>query len=219
MTAKNSRLHDTVTALAAAVEAYRVCGNRVAGGRNGVMVESYLLGIETQDKLQISNESMETAKEIRNYLPKKLVFLALAGQQRSSYDFINEMTEYVQHDQIARSRLGLIIWAPKVYEDFLKDDEYRENLAHCTGSKFVGDIGKKLTTKITIIRKRLVNNYDSWIVTGRDENYNVIDFWCKSPDFPDVITVSGRVKKHQNSAFHNGIRVTTLNYVKVQEAK
>lgn len=219
MTTKNSRLYDTVTALAAAVEAYRACGNRVAGGKNGVMVDSYLLGIETQDKLEISNESIEKAKEIRNYLPKKLVFLALIGQQKSSYEFINEMTEYVQHDQIARSRLGLIIWAPKVYEDFLKDDAYRENLAHCTGSKFVGEMGKKITTKITIIRKRLINNYDSWIVTGHDEQYNLIEFWTKSPDFPDVAVVSGRVKKQQSSVFHNGIRVTTLNYVKLQGAK
>lgn len=219
MTTKNAQLYDTITALAAAVEAYRVCGNRIAGGKNGVMVESYLLGIETQGKLEISNESLERAKEIRNYLPKKLVFLALAGQQKSSYDFINEMAEYVQHDQIARSRFGLIIWAPKVHEDFLKDDEYRESLAHCTGSRFVGEIGKKLTTKFTVIRKRLINNYDSWIITGRDEHYNLIEFWCKTPDFPDVVTLSGRVKKHQSSTFHNGIRVTTLNYVKVQEAK
>lgn len=217
MSAKTSSLYDTVTALAAAIEAYRLCGNRVASGKNSIMVESYLRDPTTQSGLQITDDSLAAANAIRSYLPKKLVFLALTGHQKSNFHFVNEMVEHVQHDQIARSKLGLIVWAPKIYEDFIEDDKYREELALCSNSRFVGELGKKLSTKITVIKKRLVKNFGSWLVTGYDENRNLIEFWHRTADFPDVITVSGRVRKQLNSSFNNGLRITTINYVKILE--
>jgi hypothetical protein len=81
-------------------------------------------------------------------------------------------------------------------------------------SRFVGNVGNKITVNFTLINSRHHQDHNSYAVVGHDDNGNIIMYWANRED--KVIRsgkLTGKVKAHQTGANRN--KRTILNYVKI----
>jgi hypothetical protein len=157
----------------------------------------------------------EQANEIISYLQQIGMMQTLVDGKCNN--FLGNIVQLLSNETIPERELGIIAWAPKVAADYKKKEVVRSESAYYEQiSKFVGQIGNKVTVKFTLIESRYINKVDSYVVYGRDEHGNLITYWTKNGD--KVVkqgTIEGRVKLHNVDPQRNKALVTNLHYVKV----
>lgn len=201
--------YNTLQVLAAAVVSYQLNCHRIAHQNN----KSGMLDLLSRP---LAVEAIEKAEIIINYLPKRVLIDALTGKNIS---FISKVVTAIQQEKCSYRDFTMLAWAPKIYDDFIQEDCYKDAIRVCANSQYIGSIGQRVSLDIYVLKKRFLPNFESWIVTARDQHNNLIEYFCKNATQVLSGKISGRIKKQTVSAYHSNFRVTTLNYVRLLETK
>jgi hypothetical protein len=168
----------------------------------------------------VNNKPVEVTDVDREYADlclKHLQHRVLMNQltDRHSNDFMNSITEMTFKTSISNRQLGIAVWIPKVVAGMQAEDQQKIDLAHMAAiSRYQGKKGEKLEVNFHPIRIKWVHEISCFRHFGHDGNGNLIGFLNKKELSGKI---KGKVKSQEVSKYHNGGRVTYLNYVKGAE--
>ena len=205
---------NTVDLLAVAQAAYRINGNALLKDTrndliaNGVLVKAHLAGTT---KLELIPDDTDQATAIKSYISQRVMLSRLIGKPLG--DFVEQIGDLLEKEQVNKKNAGILAWAPKVYADMIKADDNSQDIARiATTSRYIGKVGDKVELEFHTIIKRWNANYNCYRYTGHDGKGNLIGFLCKN-DYPAIIKLKARIKACEESRFTNG-RTTYINYTK-----
>ena len=205
---------NTIDALAAAVAAFRINDNQIVKFTstkpgNKEMVLAHLAGTSLLD---VTESDQQLAEDIASYLNQQLTVSALTNRKVS--EFFREVAVMAAEAIVHTRKIGQLVWAPKLYIDNLKQEEYRERVSRCVfSSRHIGTIKTPITVELDILSRRYAAMFDCTSYIASDSAGNLYGILSKL-NFPDKVTVKGRVKNHSTSAAHSNAKITYLNYVK-----
>lgn len=213
-TLKNLRFN-TLEALSVAISAYRLNNKQVIctlGPKTGTkeQIIDYFLGKST---LIITDADQDTAQNIKDYLIQKVTISKLTGTRVGS--FTQEICDILDKDQISVKHLGILAWAPKMYEENLVADSVKEEVSFMAlTSRYLGREGDKIELEFHPIRVKYLSSYDMFVHDGHDGKNNIVSFFNKKK-IDTVTRIRGKVKDARRCSFHANGETTILNYVKV----
>lgn len=195
---------------AAAWQAFTTNGNQyikaVAPGvpnhkTNRTIVEELLV-----DTTQITQESRDQGLIVQRYF-HGLTFKLVEGKSLSpflqgAYDASCKNTITNKLD------LAIIASLPATYEKMSKRDETDRRVQWARGG-YVGDIGDKITTEIEIVKRVFSQKWNTWFITGINDNDQALFFAYKHEiEIGSRVTIQGVVKGTRDD-------ISQLNRVKV----
>lgn len=180
------------------------------------------LKLYTVDKIEPCRESILSTLEKNNELPVELAEKAiqtitygvemdiLRGRKVSS--FVKSLYDELVNG-IPKS-YGVLAKVPNVYEQFKKKNQIAE-LAF--SSKFVGTVGDKLQTSLSVITSRKINWDGGSFISNlaADDDGNLYSFISKAIMLETQYKVKAKIKGHKEDSYNNMAKVTVLNYLKV----
>lgn len=147
-------------------------------------------------------------------------------------DYTNNLQVFLKAEDIPENGLGILVSAVPYYNNLIAREAEQRKLAEASNSKFIGDIGQRLTVDIATVK--LLNIYDGYY--GSTWRYQIIDaqgnvfMWDASNSIWDTFRVKdslngdvveglplqlvGTVKKHDE---FRGIKQTWLTRCRVTE--
>ena len=129
--------------------------------------------------------------------------------------FQASMLQLLEKDMGTMSDAGLAAYLPNLYETLKTREIKQETVAElATTSEYLGKVGDKVTFTLTVMEKRFLQQFNCFSVTGTDENKNLVNFLTAKEDCTVSGKYSGKIKKIEESKWHNGAKVTNLNFVK-----
>jgi hypothetical protein len=81
-------------------------------------------------------------------------------------------------------------------------------------SQYLGRVGEKVQLDFVLIDSRYLQQYNCYSVTGHDGRSNMVNFLTAHQNLAASGRISGKIKRTEASQYHNGARVTQLNFVK-----
>ena len=209
--------------VAAAVAAFELNGETVhkhteqfADGtvkvQKNALIQQYL---NNQGNLVVTDRHRDAADEVIAYLQQVTIMQTLMRGKQD--DFVGELAgTLAAGESVTLRNTGLIAWAPKIAADYKKKDDVREKYARFEHlSNYVGRVGEKISVKFTLLDARFVRHLECFSVFGHTDNGDLISYWARDQEkIFDNVTVMAKVKEHKLDAYHNGARVTVINYVK-----
>jgi hypothetical protein len=131
--------------------------------------------------------------------------------------FLTQINDLLSQPSITAKDFGLMAWAPKLANDYQKKDNIREVSARFEyTSRYIGQVGDKITTEFTLIDSRYIKTMDCYSVYGHDAQGNLIFYWAREQKkIVKAGKIYGRIKTHKRDEYRGDACVTTLNYVKV----
>lgn len=178
------------------------------------------IGSVTFDPMSTTN--LQTFKDMRSRL------LALNAND----DYTNNLQVFLKAEDIPENGLGILVSAVPYYNNLIAREAEQRKLAEASNSKFIGNIGQRLTVDIATVK--LLNIYDGYY--GSTRRYQIIDaqgnvfMWDASNSIWDIFRVKdslngdvveglplqlvGTVKKHDE---FRGIKQTWLTRCRVTE--
>jgi hypothetical protein len=217
---RNLKTFPTLEALSAAVCAFETAGERIIRyGEGSVWSNSWGNKEAVQDLLQggtmmtITAEHRAKAEEIQTWLVQKMTMDLLKGSQLSG--FFTDVCQILRQESVALNKIGLLVWAPKLYKDLTARDERTDDIrTSCGSSKFIGQLGKSIQVQIKIMDRHYLRDYNKWRYTATDTDGNLVQFYL-STEVGESLQVKGRVKRHSYNSHCSNLATTQLNYVKV----
>jgi hypothetical protein len=153
------------------------------------------------------------ADDVITYIQQAVVMQTLT--KGSVNDFVSKMHDVLNQPEITARDFAYIAWAPKLAVDYENSQRVKNTMSlYESTSRFVGNVGNKITVNFTLINSRHHQDHNSYAVVGHDDNGNIIMYWANRED--KVIRsgkLTGKVKAHQTGANRN--KRTILNYVKI----
>jgi hypothetical protein len=220
-----AQTYPTETALATAVAVFEHNGFRIIreqtkdqDGVEWLPNRHHIKQILAKDSaIAVTDEHVKLAEDITQYLQHTITMQTLIKGSTTT-GFLADVAELVTTKSVKDRELGILAWAPKLTKDLQAQDEVKQVTASFEhSSMFVGQVGSKITVDFTMIEKRLVRSQQCWIVFGHDQHGNLISYWASKPEkIIEQGTVTAKVKGHIKDLYHNGARVTTINYIKPQ---
>lgn len=213
------RSFSTLEALAAAVAAFQTAGNRVVRYNesdvwsNGFgckeVVDSWLTDGSI---LSVTEAHREQAQEIQSWLSQKMTLSVLSNQQLSG--FFVDVCSLLQNENINQRKLGMLVWAPKLYNDMnARDNQVMDIRLTCQNSKCIGQIGKPITLTVQVMDTYYMRDFMKWRTVCADNQGNLVQFY-HSEKLEGTVNIKARVKSHAaNNRFYN-VPMTQLNYAK-----
>ena len=179
---------------------------------NRVLVE---MGLEGKLLLIPTQDQKQRASELINYLQQVKIIQTLRGE--TNHGFLDSVMSLLEKSEIDRRDLGLIVWAPKLAQDYNKREKERQQISDLrTYSKYIGKIGLPVTINFTLLSYKQSGHTGNYIVTGCDETENLVSFWtARRENIHSKCQLRGRVKGHRESEYHQQAKITHLNYVKI----
>ena len=130
-------------------------------------------------------------------------------------DFVHSLSEALSKDKLTQRDCGLVAFVPQTYASMLDRQEKQETtLMMSSTSKYLGKIGEKIQLDFTMMDSRYLQQYNCYSVNGHDEKGNLVNFLTAHQHLCKSGRISGKVKRTEESRFHNGAKVTQLNFVK-----
>jgi len=208
---------DSIRALAAAIVVYRVNSNRVEkfSDTNKGNKEQALELLDGVSALEITEQDLADAVELRNYLNQKITIAELTGARIS--DFFRDVAQLTNTDQVAYFTIGQLVWAPKLADDARKQEEIKEDInQYYFTSKYVGREKDRVELMFTAIEVRYLSVYNCYRHVGHDNQGNLITFLNKD-NISGTVRIKARVKGCDTNRYYNNAKTTNLNFVKVVE--
>lgn len=130
-------------------------------------------------------------------------------------DFQNTLINLTIQTECTISDAGLMAFLPAMSEQVRQRQTREQEVAELSqSSEFLGKVGDKITVNVTVMTSRFVQQYGCWSVNAKDEKGNLISYLTAKEECTRDGRYSAKVKRTENSNYHNGARVTTLNFVK-----
>jgi hypothetical protein len=143
------------------------------------------------------------------------VMVRQLGNKRVN-DFLYSLCTTISEDSCSSKDCGIVAFVPQTYERMLATQAKQEAIATISsGSEYLGKVGDKVKLDFTLIDFRYLQQYNCYSVNGHDSQGNLVNFLTAHKELAVNGRIQGRVKRTEESRFHNGARVTQLNFVKV----
>jgi hypothetical protein len=168
---------------------------------NRQIVESLLV-----DTTLITDESREEGKKVRAFY-QAFTFKILQGKHLNEFD--NNAMVISNRDVITSTYdLAVIASLPSCYERGVKRQTVDQRVNFATGG-LIGNVGKKVSTSIEVLRSVYSQTYNVNFVTGINSDDQVVFFaYKKDLEAGKMYDIYGTVKAHRDNT-------TQLNRVKV----
>lgn len=211
-----TQLIDTTSALSVAVAAYRLNDRKVVKYVDGKPGNKELMynyfasnalfhGVDAADL-------MDEAIKIQITLPQQVMMTTLRGDKPN--DFLLNITKLITSESISKRDLGIIAWAPKLFDDINKENNVREQIVQLgSTSHYIGKVGDKATVEFTLITCKYLQQFNSYVHRGHDNFGNLISFFNKNQIVSGKIM--GKIKSHTKDTRNYDFLTTNLNYVKI----
>ena len=137
----------------------------------------------------------------------------LAGRRTS--DFLANLSEAISQPTCTQRDCGLVAFVPKTYAGMLERQEKDEaKIGLASTSEYLGRVGEKIQLDFALIDSKYLQQYNCYSVTGHDGNGNMVSFLTAHQGLAQSGRISGKIKRTEISQYHNGAKVTQLNFVK-----
>ena len=168
---------------------------------NRQLIESFMV-----DSNLITEEDMEQGKKVRAFY-QALTFKILQGKHLNDFD--NTAMVIANRDVITSNYdVAVIASLPSCYERGLKRQTVDQRVNFARGG-FIGQVGKKVSTSVEVLRSVYSQTYNVNFVTGINSDDQVVFFaYKKELDVGKMYDIYGTVKGHRDNT-------TQLNRVKV----
>ena len=137
----------------------------------------------------------------------------LSGRKISP--FFETMAVSLQMEYLTERDCGMIAFVPDSYQRLLAQQVKKETLIPMqASSEYLGKVGQKVSFDFVMLDKRYLSQYNCWSISGHDGNGNLVNFLSAHESLGASQRIQGKVKRTEQSKYHNGACVTQLNYVK-----
>jgi hypothetical protein len=203
-----------VDVIASAVIAYQKNENKIIKYGHGKNANVDLI-IQELKNPSFSEEQRQEAETIIQFIQHQAVLQTLLGKKQNA--FLISVSEYIKEPTVPSKAIGLLAWAPQVYERLQKSEEVREQWSlHSVHSKHLGrDTGEKISCTFNLLEKRFVQKFECWSVVGVTDEGDIVSYFCNNENkIVQKGTIKGRIKHHTIDAYRGDAKITVLNYVK-----
>ena len=212
---------NTREALAVAIFAFRKNGKVVKEATqeatsNKLIVWDYFVPLKTdlpRPQVELTEELLEAADAVRTVIDHA-VTMGMLRKGRIPH-FLESIHDTLKEDTVKSKHLGILVWAPKMAADLEKAQGLKELSAGFEyASKFIGKEGDRIEFDFTLIEKRYVRPLETWSAYGHNEQGHLVKFLTKHEELCATGRIRARIRKHEVDSYHNGAKVTSLNFVK-----
>jgi hypothetical protein len=164
--------------------------------------------LENKSLLKISDEDCDYASMAIQSIDHERTLKLLRGENTT--EFVDGIIKEGKEEQ--SNKIKLLLWVPEIFFRIIEKEQFEEAILQ---SDYVGKIGDKMTINVEVIRKKYLPKLSCWIVTTKNKENNVIQWFTAK----DECTVSGKyfgiVSKLEENPYLRGAKITMLNRVKV----
>ncbi len=130
-------------------------------------------------------------------------------------DFQNSIANLLVGAQSTMSDAGLMAFLPSMAGSVRAKHQREEEIAGLSQiSEYLGNIGDKIKFSLTVMTSRWSDQFNCWLVNGKDDKGNLISYFTSKQDCTQNGIYNAKVKRTEQSRYHNGAKVTTVNFVK-----
>ena len=130
-------------------------------------------------------------------------------------DFQNTLTNLIIGADCTMSDAGLMAFLPSMAGSIRAKQQRDEEIAGLSQvSEYLGKVGDKIQFNLTVMTSRWSDQFNCWSVNGKDDKGNLISFFTSKQVCTQNGQYTAKVKRAETSRYHNGAKVTTVNFVK-----
>jgi hypothetical protein len=130
-------------------------------------------------------------------------------------DFQNTLTNLVVGTDATMSDAGLMAFLPSMADQIRQRQQREEEISVLAyTSEYLGREGDKVTFTLTVMTARWNQQFNCWTVNGKDDNGNLISYFTSKEECTRNGIYTAKIKRIEQSHYHNGAKVTTVNFVK-----
>lgn len=172
---------------------------------NKILMRSGELAVTEQDRTD-AVEAIEVLTQDRTMRILKNLSLP---------EFQNTMTNLVVQTECTQIDAGLMAFLPTMIQQIRSRQSRDEELTVLSQtSEYLGKVGDKITAVLTVISSRWSQQFNCWSVTAKDATGNLVGYFTSKEDCTKSGAFTAKIKRTETSNYHNGAKVTTLNFVK-----
>lgn len=178
-----------------------------------LMFNSFAFEPGSNPELVPTDEDRAQADAAISAIQGDVLIKTLAGRRTS--DFLANLSEAISQPTCTQRDCGLIAFVPKTYAGMLERQEKDEaKIGLASTSEYLGRVGEKIQLDFALIDSKYLQQYNCYSVTGHDGNGNMVSFLTAYQGLAQSGRISGKIKRTEISQYHNGAKVTQLNFVK-----
>ena len=178
-----------------------------------LMLNSFAFEPGSNPELVPTDEDFAQADAAITAIQHDVLVKKLADRRVS--DFIFSLSEVIGQPTCTQRDCGMVAYVPRTYAGMLERQEKDEaKLGLASTSEYLGRVGEKIQLDFALIDSKYLQQYNCYTATGHDGNGNMVNFLTAHKDLAVSGRISGKIKRTEESRFHNGAKVTQLNFVK-----
>jgi hypothetical protein len=164
--------------------------------------------------LVVTDEDRAQAEIAIDVITQDFTMQVLKGRKVS--DFVQSLAALLQEDMSTGDRAGIVAFLPQMYEQLKQRQDREEKLQEFAyTSEYLGQVGAKVTAELTVLTTKYLQQYNCYSVTGHDAQGNMVNFLTGKQDCTVSGRYTGKIKRIEQSPYHNNAKVTQLNFVKL----
>lgn len=168
-----------------------------------------------EGKLTVTDQDRTDAMAAIEVLTQDRTMRILKGQIVP--DFQNTVTNLVVQAECTMFNCGLMAFLPNVASQITaRQHKEAEISALSHTSEYLGQVGQKVSVTLEILSSRWAAQYNCWSVNAKDSAGNLVSYFTSKEDCTRNGKYTAKIKRIEQSRYHNGAKVTTLNFVKSQ---
>jgi hypothetical protein len=178
-----------------------------------LMFNSFAFEPGSNPELVPTDEDRAQADAAISAIQGDVLVKKLADRRVSDFQF--NLSETISKDTCTQRDCGLVAFVPKTYAGMLERQEKDEaKIGLASTSEYLGRVGEKIQLDFALIDSKYLQQYNCYSVTGHDGNGNMVSFLTAHQGLAQSGRIAGKIKRIEVSQYHNGAKVTQLNFVK-----
>ena len=178
-----------------------------------LMFNSFAFEPGSNPELVPTDEDRAQADAAITAIQGDVLIKKLADRRVSDFQF--NLSKAISQPTCTQRDCGLVAFVPKTYAGMLERQEKDEaKIGLASTSEYLGRVGEKIQLDFALIDSKYLQQYNCYSVTGHDGNGNMVSFLTAHQGLAQSGRIAGKIKRIEVSQYHNGAKVTQLNFVK-----
>lgn len=179
-----------------------------------LMRDSFAIEPGVAPKLVVTDEDRTRAEAAISAIQQDVMIKQISGARVN--DFIHSMVTLFEQETCTQRDCGMMAFLPRTHESLVKVEAVKETVRDFSASsKFLGtSTGAKILVNFEMISNRYLQQFNCYSVFGHDGKGNLVQFLTAHQHLVKSGSISGKIKRLENSRYHHGAEVTELNFVK-----